>query len=97
MEQGADWLVLNEDRVYELLKTLGVCGCGKLQQTIREHCGVTIAQKPLRTFLDRSYGKGGKLHSMAVHGEAMKAVRDSAYDHEVATAKPIYDTLFKLF
>ena len=47
MEQGGDWLLLNEDRVYELLKTLGVCGWDKLQQTIQEHCGVTIAPKPL--------------------------------------------------
>ena len=97
MEQGGEWLLLNEGRVYELLKTLGVCGYDKLQQTILEHCGVTIAQQPLRTFLDRPYGKGGRLHSVAIHDKAMKAVRDSAYDGEVAMAKPIYDKLIQMF
>ena len=94
---GGEWLLLNEERVYELLKTLGVCGCDKLQQTILEHCGITIALQPLRTFLDRAYGQGGRLHSIAIHDKAMKAVRDSAYDEEVARAKPVYAKLIKMF
>ena len=97
LEQGNEWLLLNEARVYELLATLGVCGYDKLQKTIQEHCGATIAQQPLRTFLERAYGKGGRLHSVAIHDKAMKAVRDSAYDDEVALAKPIYDKLLKMF
>ena len=90
MEEGASWLSLNEDRFHELLKTLGVCGYRKLQQTIQEHCGVTVGRNYLETFLQRAYGKNGRLHSIAVHDKAMKAVRDSAYDDEVAMAKPIY-------
>ena len=54
LEHGSEWLSLNEARVYELLTTLGVCGWDKLQQTILEHCGTTIAEQPLRTFLDLS-------------------------------------------
>ena len=67
MELGADWLLLNEDRVYELLRTLGVCGWDKLQQTIQQHCGTTIGHQPLKTFLGRAYGKGGRLASVAIH------------------------------
>ena len=69
----------------------------KLQQTILEHCGVTIERQLLRTFLERSYGTGGQLHSIAIHDKAMKAVRDSAYDEEVAKAKPVYAKLIKMF
>ena len=97
MEHGIEWLAINEDRVYELLKTVGVCGDRKLQQTIQEHCGVTVGRHYLETFLQRAYGKNGRLHSIAVHDKAMKAVRDSAYDDEVAMAKPIYDKLLKMF
>ena len=97
MEEGARWLSLNEDRVHELLNTLGVCGWEKLQESILEHGGVTVAPQPLRTCLDGAYAQGGKLHTTAIHDKALKAVRDSAYDHEVAMAKPIYETLLKLF
>ena len=97
IEGGSDWLSLHEDRVYELLKTLGVCGYRKLQQTIEEHCGITIGRNYLETFLERAYGKNGRLHSIAMHDKAMKAVRDSAYDNEVEAARPIYDKLLKLF
>ena len=37
-----------------------VGGEDKLQQTILEHCGVTIGTDPLRTFLQRAYGQGGR-------------------------------------
>ena len=73
MEQGSDWLYVNEDRVYELLSTLGVCGWDKLQQSIQQHCGITIGHQPLQTFLDRAYGKGGKLASVAVSYTHLRA------------------------
>ena len=97
MEHDTDWLSLNEDRVIALLTTLGLCGWRKLQETVQEHCGVTIGDMALKTFLERTYGKGGRLESIAIHDKAMKAVRDSAYDDEVAMAKPVYDKLLKLF
>ena len=36
-------------------------------------------------------------NSTAIHDKAMKAVRDSAYDDEVAAARPIYTVTFPLF
>ena len=51
MEGDSEWLSLHEDRVYDMLKTLGVCGYRKLQQTIEEHCGITIGRNYLETFL----------------------------------------------
>ena len=50
----------------------------------------------LETFLDKAYGKSGRLESVAIHDKALKAVRDSAYDHEVDTVRPMYDKLLKL-
>ena len=81
----------------DLLKTLGVCGWYKLQHTINDRLGVSIPYRPLRTFLDQCYGKGGRLAGYYIHQKAMKAVRDSGYDEEVARAKPIYDELLQLF
>ena len=47
--------------------------------------------------MQRAYGKGGRLHSIAIHDKAINAVRDSAYADEVAMAKPIYDKLLRMF
>ena len=48
-------------------------------------------------FLNRSYGAGCRLHSVAIHDKAMKAVRDSAYDDQVPMARPIYEKLRQCF
>jgi len=96
-EQGSDWLFWNRDRVYELLVTLGYCGWHKLQETIQEHCGVTIGHQPLETFLEGAYQSGGKFHSLRIHDKAMQAVRDSGYDEELAKAQAIYAYLRSSF
>ena len=56
-EDGYEWLLLNEDRVIALLRTLGVVGATVLQRSIETECKLTVAIMPLRTFLYRHYAK----------------------------------------
>ena len=56
-DDGYEWLLWNEDRVIALLKTLGVVGATVLQRSIETACKVTVAIRPLRTFLYRHYAK----------------------------------------
>ena len=60
---------------------------------------MTIPLQPLRTFLDQTYGKGGRLAAYYLHQKALTAVRDSGYEVDLAkvSAGTIYDQLFGLF
>ena len=90
------WLSQNEHRITDLLTTLGVVGYKKLQQTIQSKLGRTIAERPLRTFLDKHYGSGS-CGSTTVHDQAMTAASSSGDGDELVSVKAIYSKLRVLF
>ena len=84
-EEVADWLMLNEDRVIALLKTLDAVGRKVMQRSVEAVCKVTVALQPLQTSLDKHYDGGGRLYRHRAHKEAEVALTDQTYEDEISS------------
>ena len=97
-DEGSAWLSQHEQRVIDLLTTLGTVGHVRLQSTIKSKFGMTIGHQPLETFLDRFYGKTGRPGAAWSSHEAATAVTMAPmHSDEVMKAEPIDADLRKLF